>query len=127
MLWFKHLCGEEWHCEIAQGEPCDYFEHSDTYVFAGRDGVSPWFSRRTVEANPAWFEAEHNAPDQARVPPSPEAGCSPGDPLCVCGHRRSQHGTGDGAGACEGQAQRMCQCGSYREANIMLSETGKEL
>lgn len=61
MLWFKHICGEEFHCEIAQGEPCDYFAHSDTYVFAGRNGVAPWFSRRTVEANPVWFEAVHNA------------------------------------------------------------------
>jgi len=70
MLWFKFIAGHEVSCEIAQGEPCEYFAHSDTYVFAGREGVAPWFSRGTVEANPAWFEAEHNTTRQ----PEPASG-----------------------------------------------------
>lgn len=58
ILWFKWIGGDDFHCEISAGETCEYFGHSDTYIFASRGGVAPWFSRKTIEANPNWFKPD---------------------------------------------------------------------
>jgi hypothetical protein len=55
MLWFKYINGAEFSCNIEQGSICEYFQHSNTYTFAPREGVTPFFSRDTVENNPTWF------------------------------------------------------------------------
>lgn len=44
-----------WSCTLHAGEICEYFAHSDTYLFASREGVVPFYNRETVERHPEWF------------------------------------------------------------------------
>jgi len=41
---------------LRAGEICEYFDHSDTFIFEHRDGVVPYFDREVVENMPEFFE-----------------------------------------------------------------------
>lgn len=41
---------------LRAGEKCHYFKHSDTYLFESREGIVPYYDRKTVEAFPEFFE-----------------------------------------------------------------------
>lgn len=48
-------------CTLKEGEVCEYFPHSDTYVFDPRDSLEgarivPYYPREIVEAWGFWFE-----------------------------------------------------------------------
>jgi len=46
----------DFSCRLLAGELCEYFAHSDTYIFPHRGGYAPYYSAAVVEANPLWFE-----------------------------------------------------------------------
>lgn len=41
---------------LRAGEKCQYFKHSDTYLFQSSDGIVPYYDRETVESLPEFFE-----------------------------------------------------------------------
>lgn len=46
---------------LKEGEVCEYFAHSDAYVFNGRESlegarITPYYPRTVVESWPFWFE-----------------------------------------------------------------------
>lgn len=43
-------------CILHAGELCEYFRHSDTYIFKSREGYVPFFSRSTVEKCSSFFQ-----------------------------------------------------------------------
>src|SRR5438067_103446 len=47
----------DFSCVLKVDEVCEYFQHSDTYIFEHRSGFAPYFGARVVLSNPEWFEA----------------------------------------------------------------------
>lgn len=69
-IWLSLQChhcfgSPDFACVLACGEVCEYFAHTDTYVFDSQDGVCPFYSRSIVEklVQEGWFEPIENCPD----------------------------------------------------------------